>query len=326
MKKLLTISLCVALLLCGCGIQAEEAPAPGASGEPTEVITAQDSLSTLRDSLVPPVMAVAYLGYFDMEPEGGVMTFLREEFPAWLAQMDFVEQIPEERIFGSYGSLWLVVPRDGNANVAVNRVSLTGDSHFPVEEVLYSRNAGEPVLILADYNDNSTLSVVVTDSTGAGVIWYPTLGQTEALPEGGPTGYQVADFTPMSEKSEYELYQRNGWHSPAADELMDSFWLSDYGWGLELLSDSEESALLYCVDAEGAYTITHVGSWTMEDDQLLLELSPMQPDGAPVSGAFPVLLDPWGDGWLWFGRSEDGSALPGFPKDLPFDELIRPDG
>ena len=83
---------------------------------------------------------------------------------------------------------------------------------------------------------------------------------------------------------------------------------------------------MYSVEADGAYTVSHTGSWAIEDDKLVLEMIPLLSDGSLISGKDPVLLDPWSDGWLWFGRDEDGGALPGFPEDLPYDELIRPEG
>ena len=133
------------------------------------------------------------------------------------------------------------------------------------------------------------------------------------------------------EGSVYDACIAERWYKPERYELMDGFWLSDYGYALELLDndvpdDNEGWARLYDVGSEGEYIESYTGSWIYEYGYIHLTLVPVNGDGYFVDDTFPVLMDPYGEGGLFIGRNENGIGLPYFPSDLQGDKLDMPMG
>lgn len=326
MKRLLWIMvLCLALTFAACGQDdgGGEMQVPG------------DALSQLRGEMKPPVIAVANFGFPELAEESEIMEYLMEEYPSWLSRMDFIGQIPSERIvqgcpWGGIGNLLCVVPQDPNATVTVNIIHYTEDYSQSVESILYKSETGEPILVYADASDGVSTSVTVVNSDGRGVIWEPYWDNYQSIPEDAYTGHLVMDFTPVSEKTGYQLALDQGWYVPELSELDGGFWLSDYYYGLDLLPDDVPDnnggwAKIYDVDQDGMFTDSYTGSWSYEDGLLYLSLVPVD-NGVQIDDSFPVLLDPWSGEWLWIGRSESGQGLPHFPDYIDNDELSCPKG
>ena len=330
--------LCLMLLLAACA-QAEPAAetvptAPTAATAPMmppAPVQTDDSLSALRTDMKPPIMAVADFGFPELSAEFDEMDYLLDEYPNWMKKMDFISQIPQERIIRAcrledWGQLLCIVPRDADATVCVN-LACRKDGVLISEEVLYRSESGDPILLLTDMSESAMATVIVTGSDGRGVSWSPYLGYYEALPEDGYYGHRVMDFSPISEKTPYEQALRQGWYLPRFGDLVGSFWLSSFGYGLELAEDAVPgdnggTAIIYDVDAIGALSESYRGSWSYENGMLYLSLIPLQDHGVLVDDTFPVLLDPWGAGDLWIGRSESGIGLPHFTDELSCDELL----
>ena len=87
-----------------------------------------ESLALLRKSMaeVPDyIFAAAYIGSAAGGPDDfelPIQEWVSKAAPELCAQYPFVRNIPRERVVGSGGSLFCVVPRDPNASVVVNRI------------------------------------------------------------------------------------------------------------------------------------------------------------------------------------------------------------
>ena len=323
--------LCL-MLLWGCGsnssapAETTEPSAPPESTASTDPGTLPESLSALREEVSASALATAYLGYLETEPENGILAYLQDEYPEWMADMDFISQIPEDRIIGTHGALHCIVPRDPNASVAVNRV-LSTDSQT-VTEVVYRSEQGDPILLYDLYNGETSLSVVITESDGGGLIWYLEWGEFFDLASGEYIESPLYDFTPVSVESAWEMYHGSGWFAPDFEYLKDTFWRSDYGWAMELISDSGMPfgwVKLYDVDEIGALTESYRGTWEYMDGYLHLAASSVTGDREPIGDSFPVLADPWGSGYLWIGNGTY-SAFPYFAQGQEGEELTQPVG
>jgi hypothetical protein len=285
MKQLL-ISLLLCLgLLASCGSNPSETP---------------DTLTALRDRMGPSVIGTAYLGSLEAPPEGGILPTLAAEFPDWMTEMDFVAAIADQRILGTRGEIYCIVAKDPDSAVTVNRVTHT-DGAFPVAETVYQSQSGEPILILDDQREGTLLAVEVTDSQGHTVIWYPVWEIAECASIENP----LWDFGPEIQYDAYQALLDGGWYVPGVLEMAGTLWTSDAGWALEL-SDEEDFAIRYRMEADGTHLPTHEGRWSMESELLVLELEPLA-EGDAIRGSFPVLMGP--DGVLWLGPVDDGAAI-----------------
>lgn len=330
----LALLLSLMLLLCACAQEDSSSQYHELSTVPaaTEI---DDPLSALRSNMKPPIMAVADFGFPELSTDADVMAYLLDEFPNWMKEMDFISKIPPERFvracdWDAWGQLLCIVPRDPAATVCVN-LACWEDGVLVSEEVLYRSESGDPIMLLTDLSEYALTTVLVMDSDGRGISWSPYLGYYEALPDGGYAGHLVMDFSPVSEKSPYELALRQGWQAPQIGDLAGCFWLSAFDYGLELQPDSIPggnggNAIIYDVGEDGSLAESYRGSWSYEEGMLRLSLLPLHDSGIPIDDMFPVLLDPWGEGTLWIGRSASGIGLPQFPEELFSDELLLSKG
>lgn len=333
-RRATALLLCMVFLLSACRSQApaeSEQTIPLQQTMPSEPV---DALTALRADMKPPVIAVAVLGFPELWEEFGIMDFLMDEYPLWMEEHDFIRNMPEERIVYTarseedWGEWICIVPQDPEASVCVNVVRYSEDYSESEEEVAYRSEKGDPILLQADISEQTSVTVVVTDSEGRGVSWTPYWDNAVPIPEAGYSGALVMDFSPLSEKTPYEVYQTQGWRLPELSELTDTFWLSFDSYALELNEDSVPGdnggwAAIYDVDEIGAYTRSYTGSWWYEQDQLHLSLIPESEDGCLVDESFPVLML---DGQLWIGRNDNGSALPHFQENQIMDVLEQPKG
>ena len=132
--------------------------AGGSTGDDHTIHTGNDnddSLALLRKHMaeVPDyIFAVAYISSAAGGPDDfelPIQEWVSKAAPELCAQYPFVQNIPRERVVGSGGSLFCVVPRDPNASVAVNRIQWNEKTGgYDNVEVLYRSESGEPFLML----------------------------------------------------------------------------------------------------------------------------------------------------------------------------------
>lgn len=121
MKYILSLLLITAMLLtlAACG---GKTPYPGTT-DPALSATAntqndpQDALSALRADMKPPVIAVANFHFPELSDNFGIMDYLLDEYPNWMAENDFIRNMPDERVvitcgYEAWANLVCVVPYD----------------------------------------------------------------------------------------------------------------------------------------------------------------------------------------------------------------------
>ena len=192
-----------------------------------------DSLNLLRGEMDAPhyLFAAAYIGSAAGGPDDfelPMRDWVNETAPELCSRFTFIRNIPRERVVGSGGELYCVVPRDPNASLVVNRIRWNANiDRYEIVEELYSSQSGEPILLFAcaemQYRAYPDTEVVVTDSTGRDIAWYPIYGAM-ALPydfyNDVPQGY---DFTVYSQ----EWYGDSGdvrWTGATGEQLTEHIW------------------------------------------------------------------------------------------------------
>ena len=237
---LLTLGLLLSLCACAQKEQTEEAARQhGMSdrtscGEAMDTQSAQDafsqeaetSLGWLRDRMNFPMtmFGAAYLGYVGGLSEDGFAAgfsgWLWETNEAMLREYPFIAEIDENHIIGRAGHLYCIVPVDGNATVAINRVQWNEKTQTDeVVEVLYRSETGEPVLLFANLDGvayEADTQVFITDSSGNICEWDPSL---DAMSHLAPCTSEAGDYLSF-DFTEYAWYN-------APSEF--AGWLSD-GW------------------------------------------------------------------------------------------------
>ena len=237
---LLTLGLLLSLCACAQKEQTEEAARQrGMSdrtscGEAMDTQSAQDafsqeaetSLGWLRDRINFPMtmFGAAYLGYVGGLSEDGFAAgfsgWLWETNEAMLREYPFIAEIDENHIIGRAGHLYCIVPVDGNATVAINRVQWNEKTQTDeVVAVLYRSETGEPVLLFANLDGvayEADTQVFITDSSGNICEWDPSL---DAMSHLAPCTSEAGDYLSF-DFTEYAWYN-------APSEFAD--WLSD-GW------------------------------------------------------------------------------------------------
>ena len=334
MKRLLTYLMIFALLLslAACNGKAPETSTGETVDAQKQPTVPTDSLSTLRAEMKPPVMAVADFYYPTMDSKASIMEFLQDEYPLWIAKMDFITQIPEERIvltcgWEDWGNLVCVVPCDPAATVTVTLLRYQDEEPYELEETVYRSESGDPILLLASTDEDEQVFVTVVDSEGRGAKWYPDWFGSVPIPDDAYSGNLVMDFTPETEQTDYDYYVEAGWFAPDISVLADGWWETASGYGFELYYNPSElsdgTAYLSSINELGEYELEYMGNWLWADGRLSLDLQHVDDSSLTVQGDFPVLTDPWGAGWLGIGRCDDGTGLPYFSEYQGFDELWR---
>ena len=237
---LLTLGLLLSLCACAQKEQTEEASRQhGMSdrtscGEAMDTQSAQDafsqeaetSLGWLRERMNFPMtmFGAAYLGYVGGLSEDGFAAgfsgWLWETNEAMLREYPFIAEIDENHIIGRTGHLYCIVPVDGNATVAINRVQWNEKTQTDeVVEILYRSETGEPVLLFANLDGvayEADTQVFITDTSGNICEWDPSL---DAMSHLAPCTSEAGDYLSF-DFTEYAWYN-------APSEFAD--WLSD-GW------------------------------------------------------------------------------------------------
>ena len=223
---LLTLGLLLSLCACAQKEQTEEASRQRgmrdrtSCGEAMETQPAQDafsqetetSLGWLRDRMNFPMtmFGAAYLGYvgglFEDGFAAGFSGWLWETNEAMLREYPFIAEIDENHIIDRAGHLYCIVPVDGNATVAINRVQWNEKTQTDeVVEVLYRSEAGEPVLLFANLDGvayEADTQVFITDSSGNTCEWDPSL---DAMSHLAPCTSEAGDYLSF-DFTEYAWY------------------------------------------------------------------------------------------------------------------------
>ena len=311
------------------------------------------SLTQLREEamdLPSYLFAAAYIGSSAGGPDDlelPLQEWVRTAAPELCAQYPFVQNIPRERVVGSGGSLFCVVPRDPDATLAVNRIRWNPQNEdYDNLEVLYRSESGDPILLYAcaDMGESPypDTEVIVTDSTGKTVTWYPIYGIT-ALPYDYeydlPLGYS---FTVCDEDYGGDMIEESMWTTPTAEQLARYVWT----WQGDL-AEQPAMATMSLTQGSGAepgqITFTwwytkdygdpqeiYEGSWSLTDSGEHIDLTMTRSGGrqytkgeAPttVSGMFPVQVPAAFDVFPVLNVTGGGGAY-GFPIQQIPNELL----
>ena len=312
------------------------------------------SLAQLREEamdLPSYLFAAAYIGSSAGGPDDlelPLQEWVRTAAPELCAQYPFVQNIPRERVVGNGGSLFCVVPRDPDATLAVNRIRWNPQNEdYDNLEVLYRSESGDPILLYAcaDMGESPypDTEVIVTDSTGKTVTWYPIYGIT-ALPYDYeydlPLGYS---FTVCDEDYGGDMIEESMWTAPTAEQLARYVWT----WQGDL-AEQPAMATMSLTQGSGAepgqITFTwwytkdygdpqeiYEGSWSLTDSGEHIDLTMTRSGGrqytkgeAPttVSGMFPVQVPAAFDVFPVLNVSGGGGAY-GFPiQQIPNEILM----
>ena len=338
MKRLIVCVMIVVVLLsltaCEGNTPAESMPGVTGSPEQNAPVQKSDALFDLRRNMKPPVMAVADFGFPTLSDAYGILDYLQDEYPQWMVSHDFIKNITQERTirtcgYEDWGNWVCIVPYDPKASVCVNVTRYTDTHPYEKVDVVYRSESGEPILLLANTSETVSVSVEIIDSEGRGAVWYPYWGNSYPIPEDGYYGALVMDFSPVSEKTAYDNAVDYGWTVPDASFLKDHLFRSDYGYELSLVYMPGEiydgDAWIYEDDGYGVYETAYQGQWRYEEGKLYLDMECYTDGALLIQDAFPVLVDPYGDGWLGIFRTEDGVGLPQFFGDMEYDELLEID-
>lgn len=157
---------------------------------------------------------VVYLGYVEaVANDFGVdREYYHNLFKAsgYANSFDFLLSLPDDHFASTPigQELYLIIPYDEKAHVAVNYVSFEEENDFnlKVEDILYTRDNGAPFLVKCNYSDIFPDSqVVIVDSKGETLTFSPMLslkdGRLNKTAEDGKTIY---DFTVYSNLDDYE--------------------------------------------------------------------------------------------------------------------------
>ena len=364
---LLTLGLLLSLCACAQKEQTEEAARQhGMSdrtscGEAMDTQSAQDafsqeaetSLGWLRDRINFPMtmFGAAYLGYVGGLSEDGFAAgfsgWLWETNEAMLREYPFIAEIDENHIIGRAGHLYCIVPVDGNATVAINRVQWNEKTQTDeVVEVLYRSETGEPVLLFANLDGvayEADTQVFITDTSGNICEWDPSLDAMSHLAPctseaGDYLSFDFTEYAWYNAPSEFAGRLSDGWSGMTALGLAGSQ-STGMGWITETMV-GETSRYAYfslrfyledetggSVDLEWAYEDSDdfdeiwSGFWAIQTipdgpSYVTLSLSLVGGNSYGVTDGpmylretYPLLISPSGTELL-VGAGESGVCLP----------------
>ena len=276
--------------------------------------------------------AVAYLGYREENDKSTISDWIQNNNPDLLAELPFLEEIPEDRILGAgYGNLFCVVPRDEKTSLAVNHVIWipTPDGSQPqTDEVLYRSENAEPILLYAvfeEFREEPDVEINIIAGNGAQTHWYPQVSDygSMILPAGYDEQVQLMDLNRLDElmsagNDTADPPGDDWWLPPTNEGLADTTWVCE-DWTLELhYGDCDPdfaglARLYHRFEDNEEYTLLFRGVWCMEGDYLHMELC--TDAGNTSGGSCPVLISPSGEE-LYVYQSETGYSPPFMPYDI----------
>ena len=206
--------------------------------EPTQEVAQDASLISLRQAMVetPQAFAVAYFGYPEStDPDVQADPFaIMQENAYWLCEdMPFLMEIPQDRIVGTSGELYCIVPLDETATVAVSKGTWDDENaQFIYDDILYSSESGEPILLFCNGSGwEPDTQVLITDSNGTVTTWYPQLDDNQcAMPLRNDDWEDLFfDFSPYREilMAKHRLLKDTQWVMPTAEMLAGTTWVWD---------------------------------------------------------------------------------------------------
>ena len=356
-KGLIAVGILLGLMgLVSCGSKAEDETVY----EYKETAVTYDSTEGLKEppskkeaehkETVDTAFDTAYLGYvgglFDEGFDEGLPKWLKENNEALLNKYPYIAEIDKEHIIGGAGHLYLIVPADKNATLAINRMQWSeAKQDYEPTEVIYRSETGKPVLLFANLDGiayEPDTVVFITDNSGNTCKWYPSLDAMSYLvPCTAEDGTQLSrDITiyRYGTAAKYAEWLDDGWLGPTALGLAGSesqgiiWFIDDTAWE----TDRKASFMLtfYPIDgAEGKAELDWLyegerefeeqwsGFWSLETEndgpsELTLSLSRVggesfnTTDGPMyISGTYPVLISPSGQELL-FTKDENQASLP----------------
>ena len=241
---LLALAMMVSLTACqveipGIGtVNINDGSTGGNAGGDNTIHTGSDndeSLALLRKSMaeVPDyIFAAAYISSAAGGPDDfelPIQEWVSKAAPELCAQYPFVRNIPRERVVGSGGSLFCVVPRDPNASVVVNRIQWNEKAGgYDNVEVLYRSESGEPFLVFACADMGEAIDpdteVIVTNSGEEPLKWYPYYGMV-ALPYSPEDGRELGyDFTVYTQGENGDIDGDVRWTGATGEQLTEYIW------------------------------------------------------------------------------------------------------
>jgi len=176
---------------------------PVTETEPPATEPEDPSLLIFRQAMVetPQLFAAAFLGYVPQDADP--FAVMQEASPQLCEDLPFLLTVREEKIIGTFGYLFCIVPADENASVAVNRRPWNPQTEsYEEPEVLYRSESGSPILVMCPNEDwIPDTEVVITDFNGTVAIWSPYLDPSyhisALLNENGES--LIFDFTSYDE-------------------------------------------------------------------------------------------------------------------------------
>lgn len=206
--------------------------------EPTQEVSQDASLVSLRQAMVetPQAFAVAYFGCPEStDPDVQADPFaIMQENAYWLCEdMPFLMEIPQDRIVGTSGELYCIVPLDETATVAVSKGPWDDENaQFIYDDILYSSESGEPILLFCNGSGwEPDTQVLITDSNGTVTTWYPQLDDNQcAMPLRNDDWEDLFfDFSPYREilMAKRRLLKDTQWVMPTAEMLAGTTWVWD---------------------------------------------------------------------------------------------------
>lgn len=273
----------------------------------------QETLDNLRNCMVGTVeqMAVAYLGWYEGDEDLDV--WLSRTCPNMLEQYPFIGSIPQERIVGDRGEVYILVPREADAQVDIH---LLAEDNGEVTDTLYESGNSEPVLLMCNYSGaypNARVTIA-----GGSLTFYPQLGDmgSVVIPTNDSLEKLMFDFSDYFEVTQdyYLGMLANGWRLTDEEYLTSTCWNyfedtpEDRCWVLNIDGDTVQLDLL--VDGARVEAQHCEGTWSLNysdnDGLTYLFLNMLRGDGETVAGEYVVLQCHYDTGILL--GSQDGQA------------------
>lgn len=271
------------LLTAGCGQPAEPAKttpptvpvqtttAPPETTDPTEPDWAAASLNSLRQGMVgtPRLFAAAYFGFHNAED---VRQAMQTAAPGLCADLPFLMEIPDERIIGSAGELYCIVPTQEDAVVTVSLAAWDEVSEAYRYETVVYQGGGEPVLLLCNGDGWDPDAQVRISGAGGETVWYPRMDDAQRIE---PLENEAFfDFSPYREllDRELRLMGEAGWTTPTKEFLNGTSWVCPV-WTRDdrernhWLTFREDGLSVSWTDGDGESHEFPDAAWTLEQEQ-----------------------------------------------------------
>lgn len=286
------------LLLSGCGSRparqetqptnpAQVQEATQAEGtNPADNLPDDPSLVIFRQAMVetPQLFAAAFFGY---APQGTAekadpFPVMQEAAPQLCEDLPFLLTIHPERILGTEGQLFCIVPADEHATVAVNRVKWNAETEsYEYVDVIYRRESGDPILLMCNGSKNEPdTEIVITDSNGNVARWQPHMDSSYCV---APL-YNDSAESLLLDFTDYETLPNPGWNYEIDSSGLVGTW--EQVWS-EVEGDRNEAEPGACVieiaqdDAGGllfTYSDRNYLDGNVEDRELLVQPGELYPD------------------------------------------------